>query len=375
MKSFNYLLLALTVIMAACSSQGDEKGNVDKKAELEKARTELAALKSKVSQLEKELEASDPTSIAKGAKVITLSVTPGLFEHQTEVRGSVESRKNVSLGSSMGGEIRRVLVKEGQRVSKGQSLIELNADVVKNTLAEMKTGYELAKVIFERQEKLWKQNIGTEMQYLQAKSGKETFENRIASTQAQLDQLIITAPFSGLIDKVDALEGQTAGPGVPLIRMVTSEDLYVKADVSEDFIGRVKVGDGTEVMITSQNSVLKSAVSSVGQVINPENRTFALEVRLPNGLSVKPNQVAVIRFVDYRNSSAISIPTKYIQRDNKGVYVYTMTEQRKAVRTYIQTGISYAGKTEIKEGLSAGQVVIGEGFREVADGMEVTPVL
>lgn len=361
-------------MLAACQTE-DKNSLTAKKQELEKTKTELADLKKKISDLEKEIRAEDP-SFGKAAaiKVEVMPVTEAAFERFTEVRGSAESRRNVAISSQMGGEVRRVHVREGQQVAKGQVLVSLNADVLESTLAELKTSYELAKTTYERQERLWNQKIGTEIQYLQAKNQKEATEKRIAATEAQLDQLILRAPFTGTVDQVDAREGQMASPGVPLVRLLSASDLYITADVSDDFIGKIKAGDKVKVFFPGPDTEVSSYVASVGQVINPENRTFQVEIKLPDGAKVQPNQIAAVTFRDYVNPKTIAVPTRLIQRDSQGQFVFVVQkgeQETVARKAYIQTGVSYNGNTEVVSGLNNGQWVVGAGFREVADGMEI----
>jgi membrane fusion protein (multidrug efflux system) len=371
-----YIPLILTIVISACTSQ--PANDVDaKKAELETAKKELAELKAKISDLEKEISLKDSTFLKNTNSVLIapVKIDRKPFEHYIEVRGSVASRRNVALSAQTGGEIERVYVREGQRVTKGQTLVSLNADVLRNTLAELKSSYELAKTIYEKQEKLWNQKIGTEVQYLQAKNNKQSLENRIAATNAQLAQMVISAPFSGTVDKVDALEGEMAAPGIPLVRMVNSDDLYIKADVSEEFAGKFKQNDKVEVYLTSLDKKVSTTISAVGQVINPENRTFEIEVKLTPGLAVHPNQVTVLTLRDYVSTNSFSVPTKLIQRDNQGQYVYIVETKGGATvarKAYVRPGISYSGNTEILEGLTGDETIVGEGFRDVTDGAEIT---
>jgi RND family efflux transporter MFP subunit len=312
-----YLHIALVGLLAACGQPTDDLDA--KKEELETAQNALVELKAKIATLEKDIQEADP-NFAKGNAVLvsTLTLQRKPFEHYVEMRGAVQSRRNVVLSAQTGGIIRQVHAKEGQRVAQGQTLVVLDADVLRSSLAEIKTQLELAKITFEKQEKLWNQKIGTEIQYLQAKNQMESLERRLETTNAQMDQTVVKAPFTGTIDRVDALEGEMAVPGAPLVRMVNANDIYVSADVSEDFMGRFSIGDPVEVRFPSTEKEVKSTISSVGQVINPENRTFAVEIRLPSGLDVKPNQVTIVTFRDYVNQSAFTVPTKVIQSDSEG---------------------------------------------------------
>ena len=347
-----------------------------KKAELEASKKQLGELKAKIASLEKEISEVDSsfTNNRNAVLVATLTLEKKPFDHFIEVRGSVESRRNVFLSAQLGGEIEAVHVREGQRVTKNQTLVSLNADVLRSSLSELKNSHELAITIFDKQSKLWEQKIGTEVQYLQAKNNMESLEKKIAATNAQLSQLVIRAPFSGTIDKVEALVGEMASPGIPIVRMINSDDVYIKADVPENLIGRFKTGDKASVHFPSQNKTIGSAVTSVGQVINPENRTFELDVKLPAGSGVKPNQIAIVTLRDYVNEKAFSVPTKVIQRDNQGEFIYILEDRQGisvAHRVYVRAGISYSGNTEIVDGLTGTEIVIGEGFRDVTEGTEI----
>jgi RND family efflux transporter MFP subunit len=370
-----YIPLVFTVILAACSSQSADDV-AGKKAELEKARKELSDVRAKVVALEKEIAVLDPSFAPNNAILVApVKITKTTFEHLVDVRGAVESRRNVTMSAQMGGKIVRVHVREGEKVGKGQTLVSLDTDILYSTIAELKTQLQLAKTVFEKQEKLWSQKIGTEIQYLKAKNDKEALESKLVTTNAQLDQLIIRAPYSGTVDRVEGLEGEIASPGMPLVRMVNQDDLYIRADVSENFIGKFSTGDKVEVYLPAQDKTLQSTLKSIGQVINPENRTFDLEVKLPSGLNVKPNQIAIVKLSDYKNTQAFVVATRFIQRDNQGQFVYALSknENKKDVasKVYVRTGVSYDGKTEILEGLKEGDTIIGEGFRDVAEGVEV----
>ncbi|GCC53386.1 efflux RND transporter periplasmic adaptor subunit [Chryseotalea sanaruensis] len=375
MKNTYISSVILLALSAACSAPPVDDLTM-KKQKLDSVRTVMADLKETISQLEREIRDSDPAaSLASSVLVKPVAIENKPFEHFIDVRGTVESRKNILLSAVTGGEIERVHVTEGQRVTKDQLLVSLDAAILRSSIAELKSSLDLAKTIFEKQEKLWKQNIGTEVQYLQAKNTKEGLEKKLNGAYAQLDQMLIKAPFSGTIDRVDALEGQMASPGLPLVRMVSQDDMYIKADVSEEFIGKLKTGDKAEVYFPVQDKKVSSIIASVGQVINPENRTFSVEVKLSGGVGVNPNQVTLVTLRDYVNNNTFSLPTKYIQRDNNGQFVYIVEmihNQAHAKKAYIKIGQSFNGNTEILEGLVGSETVIGEGFRDLTDGAEIT---
>jgi membrane fusion protein, multidrug efflux system len=372
----NLYVLLILFVLAACGNPEADSGLEAKKKELESARNEMISLKEKIGTLEKEIVAMDPTFARNNNAVListwTLEAKP--FAHFVDVRGAVESRKNVSLSAMTGGKVDQVYVREGQSVTAGQVLVSLEADILKSTIAELKTSLELATTIYEKQEKLWAQKIGSEVQYLQAKNNKESLEKRLEVAKAQLDQTMVKAPFSGTIDRVDALVGEMASPGIPLVRMVNPNDMYVKADVSEDFIGKLKAGDGVEIFFPAFDKKIKSTILSVGQVINAENRTFRVEARLENEVNAKPNQVVVISVRDYVNPKVFQIPTKILQRDSEGQYVFRIENQENtlvAKKVYVEPGLSYDGLTEILKGLTGTEQLVYEGFREVTEGAEL----
>src|SRR5690606_16671008 len=318
----NYLIIALTVLAVACGAPSDDNQNLEaKKKDLEAARKEFASLKEKIEKLEKEISEEDSTfqQTENAILVSTFIAEKKPFEHKVEVRGAVESRKNVLISAQTIGEVERVHVREGQQVTKGQVLVSQNADVTRNSIAELKTSLELANSVYEKQSKLWEQKIGTEVQYLQAKNNKESLDRKLATAYAQLDMAIVKAPFSGTIDELPAREGEVASPGIPLVRIVSQQDMYIKADVSERFIGKFKAGDPVEVYFPTLDKKLSSKVASIGQVINPENRTFVVEVALPRiDFNVKPNQVTVLELRDYVSEATLAVPTRIIQRDEDG---------------------------------------------------------
>jgi len=374
-----YLFPIIILIAAACGESNENKSLEAKKTELEKARKEFQDLKMKIVGLETELSAMDPEFARQNNKAVLVSTFVAEhkpFEHKVEVRGAVQSRRNVMLSAQTAGEIRRINVREGQNISAGQVLIELDADVIRKTIDELKTSIELATTVYEKQSKLWEQKIGTEVQYLQAKNNKESLEGKLATAYAQLNLAIIKAPFSGTVDELPARLGEMAAPGIPMIRIVSTDEMYLKSDVSERFIGRFKAGDKVDILFPLLNKKLESQIASLGQVINEENRTFEVEVKLPKvDFIVKPNQVVVLQLRDYVNQEALAVPTRLIQRDEDGQYIYVVEKRENATvarKVHVATGISSVNETEIVEGLKGEEQIVDQGFRDLTEGVEVT---
>lgn len=370
-----YYLAATVAIIAACG--GNEGGLDGKKAQLTTYRNEVEELEAKIASLEEEIAEQDSTfgNQDKATLVTTTPVPTKDFRHFLEVRGSVTSDGNVTISAEVPAMIDRILVQEGESVRKGQVLVSQDAETLRRNVEELETSLELATTRYERQKKLWDQKIGTEIQFLEAKNAKETLERRIASSRSQLQDYVIEAPFSGSIDDVYAKEGEVAQPGTPLVQLVSLKDMFVEADVSESYLGKFEVGDSAEVTFPSLNQTLTSAINAVSDVIDPNNRTFRIEVKLPDTSNLlRPNLLAIVRIQDFRKRDAIVIPTNLILSDNQGEYVYVATEkdgQLVAEKKTVERGMTYNSETLIISGLNGKESLINEGFRDVAAGMRV----
>ncbi|MFY0686845.1 MAG: efflux RND transporter periplasmic adaptor subunit [Cyclobacteriaceae bacterium] len=369
------IIILLTTLAYAC---GSTEAATDKLAELDSLKEQQKELKTQILELEAELiENGQLESTAKKNAVLitTLEMKPVEFVHKVEMRGTVQSRKNVMLTTESPGVVDAIYVKEGETISKGKVLARINSDILKNNLQELETSLELAEVVFERQSNLWKQNIGTEIQYLQVKNQKEGLEQRLKTLKTQLSKTNIVAPFDGVIDDIPVRVGEMAQPGTPVIRLVNPNAMYIKSDVSEAFLGKFKEGDKVEVSFPALGETLDSEVAAVGQVINIENRTFELEVNLPTvDFPIKPNQVSVLNLTDYKNAEAFTIPSKLIQRDSRGAYVYQIVvdgNNAMAKKLRVEPGITYQQQTEITNGLKEGQVIAFEGYRELTEDVLV----
>lgn len=347
-----------------------------KKAELAEAKSALSELQQKISALEEEISILDTTTVVQNAVLVSsqkVQLVP--FRHQIKVRGSVASRKNVMISAEIMGRIEGIKVREGQNVSKGQVLLTLDADIIRNNIAELKTSLELATTVYEKQERLWSKNIGTEIQYLEAKNNKESLERKLATTNSQLSQSIVKAPFDGRIDDLPAKLGEMAQPGLQLVRMVSPESMYVEADISERFLGAFKRGDSVTLNFPIQNRTYFSKITAVGQVIDPENRTFRIEAALQKtDFNVKPNQVVVLRLTDYEVPEAILVPSEIILTDATGKYLYVVDKEHNimvARRRSIEAGKTQDGQTEVVEGLGKNDTIVLEGYRDLNDGIPV----
>ena len=373
-----FILGFLIISISACEKKDPIQA---KKEELKSQKTKLQKIKTLITELEKEISAMDPDFAKKNRKatlITTTKVEKKTFEHYIEVSGAVKSRKNVMISAENMGNINRILVNEGNEVKRGQLIMSMDIELYQRSLDQLKTEYTLAETMFEKQSNLWEQNIGTEVQYLQAKNRKESLENQIANIKTQISKSQIRAPFAGTIESVLVREGEMAQIGSPLVRIVNHQDMYIKADLSESHIGKFKKGDKVIINFPSLNQTIESSISSVGQIIDVQNRTFSIEALLPiTKFTIKPNLLAIVKLKDFEKEEAVVIPAKLIQKDNKGEFVFiteTKSDEVIAKKIQIDRGITYKNSTMVTNGLTGKEMLIDEGFRDVANGGKVKVV-
>jgi RND family efflux transporter MFP subunit len=379
MKTNKIIILGVfALFFSACAKNEDLAA---KKEKLKEKKIELQKIESSIKELEKEISALDPEFgklNRKATLITTTNVETTKFEHYIEVSGAVKSRKNILISAENMGNIQRIPVKEGYEVSKGQLILSMDTELYQRTLEQLKTEYDLATTMFEKQSNLWDQNIGTEVQYLEAKNRKESLENQLANVRTQISKSQVRAPFAGTVEEVFVKIGEMAQPGTPLVRIVNHRDMYVKADLSESYIGNFGKGDPVIINFPPLNKTIESTISSVGQVIDEKNRTFSVEALLPlTEFTIKPNLVVVIKIKDFHQDNAVVIPSKLIQKDNLGDFVFIAekdSDEYVAKKIQIDRGTTYQNKTMVTSGLSGSETLIDEGFRDVAEGTKVKVV-
>ncbi len=368
MKSFSYKLVAvaLVVLVAACQP--------DKKAQLDQLKKQQAELSAKIKKLETEIAASDTSKKddSKVRQVSSIDIKPETFKHYIEVQGRLDGEDNLDVYPEAMGIVESVNVSNGQAVSKGQVLARINDAAAREQLKGLETQYQFVKETFEKQERLWNQKIGSEVQYLQAKSQKESMESQIASVKKQIDMMTIKAPINGTVEDVSLKVGQTASPAMPAFRVMNFGSLKVKADVAEAYSSKINIGDDVIVFFPDLNKEIPAKVNTASRYINPINRTFQIEVRLnPEKNGYKANMVAVLKVIDYKANNAIVVPVNLIQTDPTGNFIYVVNNNGKeavAKKIYIKQGQSYNGTVEITDGLKAGDKVITSGYLDLEEG-------
>lgn len=371
----NILTFALILGLSSC---GGELTIDEKKAALEAKKTELAKLENEIRQMEAEILAVDSSySTEKDERLVVVTKTVALekFEHFFEVNGTIEAEEIANVSTELGGLIKKIAVKEGDRVSAGQSLATLNSSVIQKSLEEIDNGIVLAQTVYDRQSRLWQQKIGSEIQYLEAKNNLEQLQKKRASVATQADLANIRAPFAGVVDRIYQKEGELAAPGMAILTVVNMNRMRVKADVSENYVQAVKQNGEVDIDFPSFGFAIKAPIRTVSSIINPANRAFQVEafVNNSNGL-LKPNGIATLRIKDFEADSALVVPAKCISKDGKGDFVFTIETvdgKEKASKTYVTIDRSSQGMTMVTKGLKPTDRVIIEGYNEVANGDEV----
>ncbi len=371
-----YLITLSTLLLfAACGSDDSIEG---KKSLLTEKRTELAKLENEIRLLEATILAADSSfsDVKDGRLLVTVkNITPEKFEHFFEVNGTIEAVEVANVSPEQGGQIKRITVREGDRVSAGQTLATLSTNVIQKSLEELDNGIAMAQIVYDRQSRLWESKIGSEIQYLEAKSNLEQAQKKRATVVAQMDMATIKAPFSGVVDRLYQKEGELAAPGMPILTVVNMNQMKVKADVSENYVQSVKPNSMVDIDFPSFGFSTKAPIRMVSSMINPANRAFAVEVLVnnSNGL-LKPNGIATLKIKDFEANGALIVPAKCVSKDPKGDYVFTVQKadgKETAIKTYVKLDKSSQGSILISEGLTAGMQVIVEGYNEVATGDEV----
>jgi membrane fusion protein (multidrug efflux system) len=307
-----YLITLSTLLLfAACGSDDSIEG---KKVLLTEKRTELAKLENEIRLLEATILAADSSfsDVKDGRLLVTVkNIAPEKFEHFFEVNGTIEAVEVANVSPEQGGQIKRITVREGDRVSAGQTLATLSTNVIQKSLEELDNGIAMAQIVYDRQSRLWESKIGSEIQYLEAKSNLEQAQKKRATVVAQMDMATIKAPFSGVVDRIFQKEGELAAPGMPILTLVNMNQMKVKADVSENYVQSVKVNSMVDIDFPSFGFSTKAPIRMVSSMINPANRAFAVEALVSNGNGLlKPNGIATIRIKDFEAAKRVCSSSK-----------------------------------------------------------------
>ena len=397
-KILNITLAASVVLLlAACGSSSKEKKGeaADLKVKLEKLKKEKNGLDAQIRQVEEQLAKADPSSVQtqKLVSVDTLRIQD--FAHFIELQGKIDADNVVYVSpAGQGGIVKAVYVKSGSRVNKGQTILKLDDVLARQAVVGaqqqagvLKARLAQAQTLYERHQNLWKQNIGAEVNVINAKAEVDALQSQLRAAQAQVsmaqeqsDQSNVRAQISGVVDQVNIKVGEFFSPQSAAdprsgIKIVNNSSIKIVTAVPENYASRIKKGDRVEVVVPeSGKPAYKSTISVVGAAVDPTTRSFTTEAKLPSDPMLKPNQLATMKILDYQSKDAVTVPINVVQSDEKGKYVYVAEKSGNktiARKKTVIVGESYNGVMEIKSGLADGDLIISEGYQTVYDGQLV----
>lgn len=359
LMGYGCIAIAMAVL-PACNARTDQQASKEEK--LQKLLQERDRINQEIQALQQSLSPAQQ----KVVPVSIMQLHPEVFKSYIEVQGHVDAQQNVNVNPETSGVVTAIYVHVGQWVKKGQVLAQLDDKVIRQQLAQLETQLDFTKNLYERQKNLWAQKIGTEVQLLQAKNNYENVQKQIAVVQSQLSLYRLVSPIDGKVDEVDLKIGQAVSPGMNTIRVVNLDDLRVKGQIAESYIGQVHPGDPVEVIFPDASDTLHTRLSYVSSVIDPNSRSFNIEIKLPAHSIFRPNMVAVIRVVSYVNPKAIVVPVNVVQHTESGDYIF-VAKGNYAEEVKITRGQSYNDRVEVLQGLHPGDSVIINGYQDLAD--------
>ncbi len=377
-KFLSLTLIVLTgLIMMACGGKEEANTPEAKRAELKELKKQQIALSKKIKDLEAEVGKLDTSQVAKTVPIVMESVKASTFKHYVNIQGQVEVDNNVLVSPEVAGILTKIYVKEGQNVKKGQTLAKVDDAIMRSSLAEIQTQLDLANIMHDKQKRLWDKEIGTEVQYLQAKNAKESLERRMATLEEQISRTNIKSPIWGEVEEILPKTGEMVSPGFPAFRVVNGSALTLKAQLSESYVPYIHRGDKVTVAFPTIDKTLEASVSRVGQQVDPKSRTFTVEVKLPKNPDVKANMFGELLINDRVTENAIQVPQRVLQKAEKGNYVFVAEKKPSgewaAALKVVEIGLTYEGQVEIKSGLSAEDQLITSGYKGLSDGQLISP--
>ncbi len=366
---FRIITLFLLVFLFSCSE--------NKQAQLAKLKDQQKSINEQIQKLETELENEAGTVTVNSDKFKFIGITEvqtSNFDHYIRVQGKLDGDQNAAVFAEVPGTIIAKYADVGKKVVKGQVLAQIDDQQYKSQLESLETQYDFASELFDKQQRLWDQKIGSEVQYLQAKTNKESLEQQIESLKLQIEKFKIKSPIDGTIEECNVRVGGVVSPDPRLAayRVVAFNNIKITAEVSEAYSSKVKKGDKLVVSFPDINKDFDASIDFASKYINPVNRTFLIESHLSNGISdLKANMIAILQINDYHTEDAVVLPMNYIQTDAEGSYVFVVRPKDNFYAAYkkaVTIGISYNGMAEILEGVKAGDKIVSAGFQDLIDG-------
>lgn len=377
------LILFSTLLLASCGGKNTSVDEVIESGDLQKIRAKLDAITEKHDAMGVDIRklsaaAKELDSTANLTLVTAIKAKDTLFNHYIELQGNVTTKENIMINAEHPGTLQKVFVTEGQKVSKGQVLAKIDDGGLEAQLAQLKAQSSLSQTTFERQKRLWDQNIGSEIQFLQAKTQFESNKSAVSQLEKQLSKAVVVAPFSGTIEEISSDQGSNISIGTPIMRIVSLDQMYIVTEVPEKYLPSIKKGTEAFAVFPVLGEKVATEVRQVSNYINPSNRTFKIEVAVPNkNQMIKPNLTAKVIINDYTNDSTILLPQSIISENSNGEqYVYVASNikdngEAEVHQAIVETGRTQGDLVEIIDGIKSGDQIIKEGARSVQEGQEV----
>ncbi|KAB2867950.1 MAG: efflux RND transporter periplasmic adaptor subunit [Bacteroidales bacterium] len=371
MKRISVIMLGVALMVGCTSTETPEAI----KLQISGLKDKALEINNQIKELENKLAKMDDDNHVNGlVPVHVKNIQEESFEHYFLANAKVEMAEEALIRPEGSGHIKKIHVTKGQRVAKGDLIVSLNTSILENSIAEVKLGLDLATKVFDKQKALWEQNIGSEIQYLEAKNNKERLEYSLKTLQAQLDMSLVKAPFSGIVDDIYSKEGELASTSAPLVYLVNLDKLKIEADVTENILTKIHVGDMVTIKFpTYSDIVLNAPIKRIGNAIDQKTRTIKVEIWLDNVRGqIKPNQIAMLSIKDFESKNALVVPSIVLKQDSKGTFLFVASKNEAgktvATKTYVETSLSYNDRTMVTKGLDKGQQVITAGFNQIGNG-------
>lgn len=328
------------------------------------------------SENETEKTSAQPKATAYQIPVSVKTLATEKFNHYIEISGTIEAINIAFISPEMNGQIKEILVREGDRVIKDQPLVKLNTSILNNQIKEVEKALELAAIVYTKQENLWNQKIGSEIAFLTAKNGKESLERSLETLNSQLDLGLVKSPFDGIVDDIILKVGELAVPGSQLMQIVNLDNLYINADLAETYLSSVKKGDKVDLSFAAYPDLnMVTPIYRIGNIIHPMNRTINIQLQIKNkNEMLKPNGLAIIKINDFSSEKALVVPSLILKQDTKGSFLYVAAKKNTgwiAQKRYVQIGVSFEDQSMIESGLAEGEKVIIKGFTQTTDGSAI----
>jgi RND family efflux transporter MFP subunit len=308
---------------------------------------------------------------AKSVSVYTQEITPSTFQHFLDIQGTVESDKTIMISPKTTATVESVNVDAGDEVEKGDILARLDGEVTKSQIKEVKNQLELAQTVYERQKGLREQDIGSEIEFLRSQNQVSSLENQLATLNEQFDYYTIRATIGGTVNRVMLKEGENATPSQPAFQIANSEALKITAEISEAYITRIDRTDSVTIRFPSLDREITKTIDVVSKVIDSSNRTFSIEIYIPNlDSTVRPNMLAKLRINDVTRANEIVVPVNTVQQPEGNAFVYLAKQDAPgwiASKQPVQMGLSYNDQILITEGLTTGDRLVTVGYNALSD--------